>query len=286
MTEQAPAPSPAEAVDDLAIAWDTGIASGDPEAMLALYVDEGAAAMPPDQPAVEGKEALRGFFEEMFAMGEVEVQDIPQDVVAGESHIAGKGTYVLTQTNAEGETMEDSGNWLSVSVWTEDGWKMVRNIWNRNRPLPGAPEPPPIPESGPEPAADAACYQSPMELDQGFEAELEAGNVAALVAAHTPDGSRIPPDMPEVKGPSQLAAYLASRMEPFSERVLDLTEIVEMVDQNLGITVGNFAFDYTYADGSGGVSNQGKYMAVSKKGDDGCWRLHWVLWNSNTPATG
>lgn len=279
--------SPEEAMDDLAGRWDAGINSADVDAMLDLYVDEGAAIMPPDQPAVAGKEAMRGFFETLFAAGAINVKNIVQEVVADGSHLVGKGSYALTVTSAEGETTDASGHWLCVAARQEDGsYKAVRNIWNRDAPPPGAPEPPALAESGPEAAADAACHASPTALDQAFEADVEAGNTAALVAAHTEDGSRIPPHMPEVKGRAQIAAYLASRMDPFSERTLDLTDIVEMVDGSLGITHGNYAFDYTFADSGEHITDQGKYLAVSKRGDDGCWRLHWVLWNSGAPAEG
>ena len=31
------------------------------------------------------------------------------------------------------------------------------------------------------------------------------------------------------------------------------------------------------------LEDEGKYIAVSVKEADGCWRNHWVLWNSDTP---
>jgi hypothetical protein len=33
-------------------------------------------------------------------------------------------------------------------------------------------------------------------------------------------------------------------------------------------------------------AGEGKYLAVSRRGDDGCWRLYWVLWNGDVPPTG
>jgi hypothetical protein len=40
---------------------------------------------------------------------------------------------------------------------------------------------------------------------------------------------------------------------------------------------------YTPADGGAVIEDEGKYVAVSQKGADGCWRNEWVLWNSDTP---
>jgi ketosteroid isomerase-like protein len=276
--------SPEKALGELAANWDAGMNAQDPDAMLALYVTDGAAIMPPEQPTVNGEEEMRGFFEGFFAAGDTTVTDIPESVVAEGNLMAGKGSYTVEMTTADGETATQAGTWVSIGAKQADGgYLTLRNIWNRDAPLPGAPAPSPIAETGPEAAVDATCYESPTALDQGFEALLEAGDAAALVAAHTEDGSRIPPGMPEMAGRAQIAAYLASRMDPFSERVLDLTNIVEMTDGGLGVTHGDFMFDYTPAAGGEHATGAGKYLAVSKRGDDGCWRLHWVLWNSNAP---
>ena len=277
--------SPEDVFNDLAVRWDAGMNAADPDAMLALYAAEGSAVMPPDQPAVMGAEAMRAFFESFFAAGDATVTNYVESVIADGDLMAGKGSYTLEMTTADGETATQSGNWVSVLGKQADGsYATIRNIWNRDAPLPGEPEPRPIAESGPEAAADAACYKSPTALDQGFETSLEAGDLAALVAAHTETGSRIPPDMPEIAGRAQVAAYFVSRMEPFSERVLDLTEIGEMTDGSVGMTHGRFMFDYTPAAGGDHAVGEGKYLAVSQRGDDGCWRLHWVLWNPDAPA--
>jgi ketosteroid isomerase-like protein len=279
--------SPKEAMVDLVERWDAGMNSDDTEALLALYVDDDAAAMAPDRPAVVGREALRGFFEELFAMGQITVENEVETVVADGDHLVGKGTYQLAIIGADGETVDESGNWLCIAVrQADDTYKVMHNIWNRDTPPPGAPQPPPIADAGPEADPNAACHGSPKALDEAFEADLEAGNVAALVAAHTKNGSRLPPNMPEMAGRAQVSAYLLSRMDPFSERVLDLTDITEMIDGSLGITVGRYSFEYTPAAGGEHATGQGKYIAASRQGEDGCWRLHWVIWNRDAPVSG
>ncbi len=291
VAEEAIAPeetmSPEDIVIELAARWDAGMNAADPNAMLALYAGEGSGIMPPDLPAVIGEEAMRSFFEDFFAAGNPRVKNVVESVTADGDLMAGKGSYSVEVTSPEGETMTQSGDWVTVLAKQADGsYLTLRNIWNRDAPLPGMAAPPPIADTGPEAAAEAVCYDSPTALDQGFEASLEAGDVAALVAAHSEDGSRFPPDMPEMAGRAQVSAYLASRMEPYSERVLDLTEIVETTDGNLVFTHGRFMFDYTPAAGGDHAIGEGKYLAVSKRGDDGCWRLHWMLWNGDVPPAG
>jgi ketosteroid isomerase-like protein len=279
--------SPEELMIELAERWDAGMNAADPGAMLALYAGEGSAIMPPDQPVVMGEEAMHTFFEEFFAAGDVTVTDVVESVVADGDLLAGKGSYTVDLTTPDGEIATQSGNWVCVMAKQADGsYLMLRNIWNRDAPLPGMPEPLPIAESGPEAAAEATCYDSPTALDEGFEALVEAGDVAALVAAHAEGASRIPPDMPEMAGRAEIAAYLASRVDAYSERALDLTEIVGMTDGGVGFTHGRFMFDYTPAAGGEHAQGEGKYLAVSQRGDDGCWRLQWVLWNGDAPPAG
>lgn len=285
--EEAPAVamSPMESMVELGERWDAAMNSADVDATLAIYTADGSAVMPPDQPEATGAEGMRSFFEEFFAAGDVTVTNVVEAAIAEGDLLAGKGSYTVELTTADGETVTQTGSWLNVAALQPDGsYSALRNIWNRDAPLPGSPEPAPIAESGPAAAADATCYDSPTALDQGFEASLEAGDTAALVAGHSVDGSRIPPDMPEMAGHAEIAAYLASRVDSFSERALDLTDIGEMAHGNLGFSHGNYMYDYTPADGSEHATGQGKYMSVSTRGDDGCWRSEWVLWNPDAPA--
>jgi len=275
---------PRAGMDQLAAAWDVGLNAEDVDAMLALYVDSGGAIMPNEQPAVAGKEAMRGFFEEFFAMGDIDVKNTVEAVVADGDHIVGKGSYTLSITNEAGETQDESGHWICVARRLADGsLKMVRNIWNRDAPLPGQPDPRPIAESGPPAATEAACYGSPKAINQAFEIALEAGDVPTIVAAHNEDGSRFPPNMPEMSGRATISRYYVSRFEPYSERVLDLTDIREATAGSIGMTHGRFRFNYTPKEGGDASAGEGKFMSVSTRGDDGCWRLQWVLWNADAP---
>ena len=72
-------------------------------------------------------------------------------------------------------------------------------------------------------------------------------------------------------------------VDTFSERDLELMDIEEVTAGDLGYTRGRYRYDYARADGGDGIAGAGKYLAVSKKDDDGCWRHHWVLWNSDSP---
>ncbi len=271
-------------MEALAVEWDTAFNAADPAAMVAIYAEANSAIMPNDAPTVTGKEAMLAFFNDFLAQGEASVKNTVEAVVTGGNHVIGKGTYVLTIKGEDGNTQSESGHWVNVSRHQQDGTlKTVRNIWNRDAPLPGQEAPMAIADQGPPPAADAPCHASPMALDHAFESELEAGNVAGLVALHHEDGSRLPPEMPEMAGRTMVSRYLASRVQAFSERSLDLTDIKEASAGSIGLSHGRYSFDYKRPGGGEPAVGAGKYVAVSTKGDDGCWRYRWVIWNRDAP---
>lgn len=273
-----------EAIRDLARRWDEAQQAGDVEAVVSLYAEEGAKASPPDAPTLSGIDAIRAGFAELFDGSGNDVTDTVDEVVASGVVAAARGSYVWNKTDEDGEPFTEVGKWISLHHRRDDGtFVVVHNIWNQDAMPAGAPPLPPMTEEGPAPA-DGVCADSPTALDASFEAELEAGNVAALVAMHTKNGERLPPGMEAVGGREDLSNYLASRLAPFTERAIDLTGVEEGTAGDLGWTTGQYSFEYT---GEGDpVTGAGTYMAVSRKGDDGCWRYKWVLWNRDAPLGG
>lgn len=72
----------------------------------------------------------------------------------------------------------------------------------------------------------------------------------------------------------------------FSVRDLTLMDVSEQVSGDAGYSWGRYSYSYKPTAGGGPVTGAGKYLAVSRKGADGCWRYDGVLWNSDTPWPG
>ena len=285
--ETAPTIPARQAVSDLVVQWDNAMRTGEVEGAVALYVTDDPATMPPDTPAVSGTEGLTTHFTAMFENGGLEVTDREFGVLDSGDLVAAQGAYTLAIPTGGDEYRAETGKWICIARRKEDGsLGVVRNIWNRDAPPPGAPAVPPFGDSGPEAAADAPCLQSPTEVDDAFVSNWIEGNAAVLAANHAEQGSRMPPGEPSVDGRARIAAFLQSQIDNFSGRILELSDRGEGVDGDLGYTWGNYHVAYKLADGSGSVDNNGKYVAVSQKGEDGCWRNTWVLWNSDSPWPG
>ncbi len=113
---------------------------GDAAAGAAVYTDD-AILMPPNHSPLEGKQAIEKYLAEIgsqlqasnlqLSISEVDVQ--------GDTTIV-RGTYsssfTVPGTNAP---MEDRGKTLNVWKRQADGsWKLHRDIWNSNIPIPGS----------------------------------------------------------------------------------------------------------------------------------------------------
>ena len=277
-------PTADEAMEALVRGWDTAMNAGDTAAAVALYVSTDPAVMPPDMLAREGVEALRAYFDSSFEQGPLTVKDWKKGVLAGDKLVLAHGGYTLT-VPGEGETKTDvAGKWICVAERKGDGsLAVLRNVWNVDAPPAGAAALYPIGSTGPAPAEDIPCYASPKAVDEAFQANLVAGNAAAIAASHTADAIRMAPGRTAIEGRQAISDYSQSLVDTFSKRELELTGINESVDGDVGYSWGGFRYAYTPASGGDQAQGEGKYVSVATKDARGCWQAQWVLWNSNTP---
>ena len=115
---------------------------GNATAGAAAYTDD-AILMPPNHSPVEGKQAIEKYLAEIgsqlqasnFQLSILEVD------VQGDTTIV-RGTYSSSFTVPGTDApMEDRGKTLNVWKRQADGsWKLHRDIWNNNMPIPGSPQ--------------------------------------------------------------------------------------------------------------------------------------------------
>jgi uncharacterized protein (TIGR02246 family) len=118
--------------------WQEAIAAKDVERTISFWADD-AVVLPPGQPSLVGKDAIRGFVTESFKAPGFGIRwETGQVTVAPRGDFA----YALaknrtTLNGPDGKPMAFLGK--SVTVWRKgaDGsWKCVVDIWNDD-PLPG-----------------------------------------------------------------------------------------------------------------------------------------------------
>ena len=109
---------------------------GDVDAFMALTA-EGVVLMPPGEPSVTAREAVRSLIEGFFGAYAIEMDTLILDevVVAGDWAFV-RDTYVSKLTpRSGGETTRSGGKNLWILQRQQDGsWKVARNMWNSNDP--------------------------------------------------------------------------------------------------------------------------------------------------------
>ncbi len=123
------------AIKDLVNQYGATVNAGDLDLWISLWTDNGIQ-MPPNAPAVIGKEQLRAKNESMFAEFILKMVVTNKEVrVAGDLAFA-RGTYTLSLTpKAGGEIIKIDGKYLSIVERQADGsWKFARDCFNDNAP--------------------------------------------------------------------------------------------------------------------------------------------------------
>lgn len=125
--------------------------AGDVDALMAFWTDE-PVYMPPDVPALQGKEAIREFYGQLLAGMEIDSLSSEEVVVAGDWAFE-RGSVSATMILEEGgEAEQVSAKYLDVWQRQADGsWKVARAIWNFDGQPAGEEEP-----AGEEPAEPEA----------------------------------------------------------------------------------------------------------------------------------
>jgi ketosteroid isomerase-like protein len=115
------------------------------------------------------------------------------------------------------------------------------------------------------------------KVNQKFEAELKAGNAAAIAALYTEDAMAFPPNADIAKGRAEIQKVWQGMVD--AKLQAELQTIDHEAKGNMAAESGT----YTIKDASGKVIDRGKYVVVWKRTKGG-WQLHRDIWNSNMPA--
>ena len=124
-----------QSLTDFVAQYDAAVNAGDVAALMALYSDS-AIQMPPNEPLIHGKVALRSRAEEGFAMNNAELRSNVEYVRVTGNTVFMRLSYVESITpKAGGETLSAKGKWvLIIRRTTEGSWVITNEIWNEDAP--------------------------------------------------------------------------------------------------------------------------------------------------------
>jgi len=115
-------------------AFMTAFNTKDVARILDLYA-ENSVFMPPNQPIIRGKDALKQFYESLLTSEGA--SDLKMDIseVSGHGPLAYQsGTYEMALKPAKGTAGRDRGKYLFVIRKMGAGWKFQYTMWNSDLP--------------------------------------------------------------------------------------------------------------------------------------------------------
>jgi ketosteroid isomerase-like protein len=130
-----------------------------------------------------------------------------------------------------------------------------------------------------------SCSQGPVDVtgeiaaaNQLIMAAYENGDASALEAFYTADAKLFPENSAAVEGPEAIAGFFGAVMNMGIEKV-KFEAVTAHSYGNMAIEEGN----YTLFVPGDFVADKGKYIVTWKK-EEGKWKVHRDIWNTNNPA--
>jgi ketosteroid isomerase-like protein len=104
--------------------------------VLGVYT-ENSTFMPPNQPVLRGKDALKLFYDDLIKQGASNLKiDVAE--VSGHGPLAYQtGTYEMDLKPANGQGDHDRGKYLFIARKLNGNWRYEYMVWNSDLPVPG-----------------------------------------------------------------------------------------------------------------------------------------------------
>lgn len=122
--------------------------------------------------------------------------------------------------------------------------------------------------------------QAISAVNRQFEAAFDQGDAAGVAGVYTASGQILPPNLEPMDGKDAIRAFWQGAMDMgITAAKLETIEL-----EVLGETAIEVGRGTLYVDG-GQVADVASYIVIWKK-EEGNWRWHRDIWNSNMPAPG
>ncbi|MFG1691628.1 YybH family protein [Gemmatimonadota bacterium] len=118
-------------------------------------------------------------------------------------------------------------------------------------------------------------------INRLFMDAFAKGDFEGVAATYTEDARIMPPGLPTVRGREAIGQFWAGGAEAFGIKSVTLTTVELEVQGKTAHELGEWEIF-----GAGGPMDRGSYVVIWKQGQDGAWRWHWDIWNSDGAPQG
>lgn len=118
------------------------------------------------------------------------------------------------------------------------------------------------------------------QLADSWSEAFNAADAARLAALYTEDAVRMPSDAAPIQGRRAIRRGFQEQFDSFESHEIEPGQTEEIHAAGDWIMErGSWSLRGTLADGGEEIDETGNYMAVSRRGADGQWKLHWEMWS-------
>ena len=194
--------------------------------------------------------------------------------VMGDAAVA-RGTYSVSTTPEGGTAMTLTGNYMTMFARENGTWKIAAVVSNFDAP-------PPADLPRPEPPAEAPPEMGTLtDLVAQYTLHHNLGHAPMVAALYTDDAVAAFPDAAPLVGRAAIEAGLT---ESLAQGNPQLT-IHAVGTEELGEwAIDGGWYEITATTEQGPVASSGAYMLLARRGDDGAWKIHWIIGNSRPAA--
>ncbi len=142
---------------------------------------------------------------------------------------------------------------------------------------------PAVEETAEEAAAKAEADVTALDqLRDDFVSALNSGDAATLAGLFTGDAIRMPPNEPRVIGPEAIRAHLEGMFE-LTTAESNISVEGNSVTGDSAYSWGSYMLTVTPKTEGEALEDEGKWVNVLKRQDDGSWKIVLNIWNSDKP---
>lgn len=123
--------------------------------------------------------------------------------------------------------------------------------------------------------------QATDQIEADFIAAFNAEDGAGIAALFAPDGMIAPPELVSIEQPA-IAMYYDAQFESGADFTLEVEREGILVTGDMSVAWGGFATS-VIAEGAETIVTTGRYGVVSKRMEDGTWKIYRHLFNYITP---
>ncbi|MBI4474813.1 MAG: DUF4440 domain-containing protein [Acidobacteria bacterium] len=259
--------------------WVTAFNSADIDGIRPLTEDN-FISMPPNEPALMGKEASLNWIRQGFGVARSKVGVTPRELqIAGDWALDRFDWTMDTTPLSGGSTTHDNGK--CVWIWhreTDGSWKVARSIWSSDNAAAGM-------WSGGGATNTSNEKNEITKLVQGYAAAVTAGDVQRWAATLSDDIVFQPPDQPQVSGKAAVVAWgKESFFDPFKMRLEFSFDEMELFGSS-AFARGRFTLELTPRQAGGATQTTGKFMNIFRRDARGSWKYARAGFSFDAPLT-